>query len=307
VANNSQSGFFSDYNDLYATGSGVLVHWDIDFKDILDWQVDVNLYDLHSIGSTVVNPSWAQPRFVDLSLDDYRIFDLIAGLRATSPTVDAGNPAIDLAQPAGDQNLLVNPGFESGLLGWTVNPGATTQSTGPVPFAGNNYFFAGTAPVGSATQTVDLVAAGFSASQLDAQNLVVVFGGRVRSASENPPDKGQITLTFLDGSGNTLGQDTVQATNVADRWELVGDRMLIPVGTRSVSFSFQSTLVTGTSNNSYLDGAFVEVLSSSVGPDQGGYGNTQTQNAADTATRIALRTPDLYVDSRCRRIPTPST
>ena len=56
VANDSQSGFFSDYNDLFADGTGKLVHWDIDFTDILDWQVDVNQFDLHSVGSTVVNP-----------------------------------------------------------------------------------------------------------------------------------------------------------------------------------------------------------------------------------------------------------
>ena len=38
VADNSRSGFFSDYNDLYTTGNGEIVHYLADFKDILDWQ-----------------------------------------------------------------------------------------------------------------------------------------------------------------------------------------------------------------------------------------------------------------------------
>ena len=33
-------------------------------------------------------------------------------------------------------NLLTNPGFESGLAGWTVTPSGTTQGTGPAPWQG---------------------------------------------------------------------------------------------------------------------------------------------------------------------------
>ena len=32
VANDSTSGYFSDYNDLYATGAGKLVFWTMDFS-----------------------------------------------------------------------------------------------------------------------------------------------------------------------------------------------------------------------------------------------------------------------------------
>ena len=40
IATDSRTGFFSDYNDLYTTGSGLIVsiiwkHWD---PDVLDWQ-----------------------------------------------------------------------------------------------------------------------------------------------------------------------------------------------------------------------------------------------------------------------------
>ncbi len=295
VANNSQAGFFSDFNDLYATGTGKLVFWDISFTDILDWQDDVNLYDLHSIGSTVVNPLWAQPRFVGLGQDDFRVFDMTAGLRFTSPTIATGNPIIDegLANP---QNLLTDPGFENGLTGWSVNPGAATQGANPSPFAGSQYFVAGTSTVGTATQTINLLAAGYSAAQLDSQSLVVIFGGRIRSTDATADATAQLTLTFLDGSNNVLGHDTVPASNVSGRWELVGDRVAIPAGTRSVTYAYQSVLVTGAANDSALDGAFLSVEANSFAPDQGAYGNTTYQTTESTAPRIALHTPDLYVN-----------
>ena len=62
VADDSRSGFFSDYNDLYSTGTGKLFHYFIDFSDILDLQRDVNTFDLHSIGTSAVNPGYARSR-----------------------------------------------------------------------------------------------------------------------------------------------------------------------------------------------------------------------------------------------------
>ncbi len=116
IANDSQTGFFSDFNDLHSSGTGKLVYWTKDFNDILDWQADVARFDLHSIGRTVVNPLWSEPRFVNRAADDYRVFDIIAGQRFSSPTIDSGDPAIDLAVPASRVNLLVNSGFENGLI-----------------------------------------------------------------------------------------------------------------------------------------------------------------------------------------------
>ena len=57
VADNSRSGFFSDYNDLFAVGLAKIVHYLVDFTDILDWQDALNEFDLHSIGTTSVNPT----------------------------------------------------------------------------------------------------------------------------------------------------------------------------------------------------------------------------------------------------------
>ena len=148
--------------DPRATGNWV--YWTKDFTDILDWQADVARFDLHSVGTTVVDPRWSESRFVDRSRDDYRLFDPVAGQRFTSPSIDAGDPLTDLALPSSYENLLANPDFNAGLANWDVHPEAATRAASPAPFAGSEYYFAGTAATGYAEQTIDLVAAGFDPS-----------------------------------------------------------------------------------------------------------------------------------------------
>ena len=86
VATDSQQGFTSDYNNLYTTGSGVLVWWQKPFTDIFDWQVEAD-FDSHSIGYTSPAPTRDDPQFVNPGGDDYH---LAAGL---STSIDSGNPA----------------------------------------------------------------------------------------------------------------------------------------------------------------------------------------------------------------------
>jgi hypothetical protein len=297
VADNSQTGFFSDYNDLHSDGAGKLVHWDIDFTDVLDWQADVDAYDLHSIGRTAVNPRWSQPRFLALGLDDYRIADPWAGLRPSSPTVAAADPLTDLGQPTSTLNLLANPGFEQGLTGWGTNPTATARASNPAPFAGSGYFSSGSTQVGFATQTADPIAlAGVTAAQIDSGTLYAVFGGRVRSAATSPVDQGLITLTFLDASQKEISHDTINAQNLTDRWELLGARITIPAGTRSLTYRFEADRRSSGDDQSFLDGAFLQVVANTVAPDQGAYGDTAPQLVQAPAAHLALRSPDLYTD-----------
>lgn len=298
VANDSTAGFFSDYNDLYATGAGKLVFWTMDFSDILDWQEDVYRFDLHSEGRTVVDPLWAQPRFVGLTLDDYRVFDAAAQQRFTSPTFDTGDPLADQALPAGYQNLLADPGFESGLTGWSVTPSGATLS-GPTPaWEGGSYFFAGPNAVTTLEQTVDLTASGFTPAQIDGLNLSAVFGGRVRTTDKAVRDSGTITLVFLDVNGNVIanGTFTAQAQNTVDRWELVGSRVSIPVGARKARFRFTAVRGSGGTNDSYLDGAFLYVQGDAVVPSLGSFGDSYAEATKATDPRLVLRSPDLYKD-----------
>src|ERR1035438_183438 len=156
VANDSQVGFFSDYNDLYKSGAGKLVYWTQDFLDILDWQDDVARFDLHSIGATVVNPGWANPQFIDIDANNFSVYPTIAALRFTSPTQGASNVLIDQAVPTFEQgqNLLTNPSFESGTTGWTFNlGGSVTSAAAPGAYDGTQYYSPGSVPAGFVQQT----------------------------------------------------------------------------------------------------------------------------------------------------------
>ncbi len=299
VDNDSQSGFFSDYNNLYSTDAGKLVHWidanggiTLDFSDVLDWQQDVHRYDLNSIGTTVVDPNWAKPQFVHAYQGDYTVFAPSAGLRLTSPTIDSADPLSVLDWNRLTTNRLANPGFESGLASWSTNVGAGVRTSSPLSYGGVNYFGPGNDSAGFTQQTLTLASLGTTPVEVDSRDLTVAFGGRVRSGDA---DSGQITIRFLDGVDAEIGSRTAIASNVTDRWELVGDRVAIPSGTRKVVFRFAATQLAGPQTNSYLDDAFVYVLSEDDAVDQGAFGDQALGTPLDRP-RIALRTPDLYVD-----------
>ncbi len=280
VSDNSRTGFYSDYNQLHATGTGTLVHWMKDFTDVLDWQVDVNRYDLHSIGATTVHALGAEPAFVSMARDDFQLWNLVGGLRKTNPSIDGADPRSDVGVPPSFSNLLANPSFESGVTGWTTNVQGTAGAPNGSAFDGAAYFVPGTVATGVAEQTIDLLAAGYAPAQLDAQNLVAVFGGRVRSKAETPVDAGTLTLVFRNASGGIISQQTQDAANASSRWDLVGDRSAIPVGTRQITYRFESIRVTGTTNDVYLDHAFVHLLSEDVSPDQGAFGHVDGELAS---------------------------
>jgi len=295
VDDDSQGSFFSDYNLLHTGDSGTLVHWLFDFDDILDWQEDVHRYDLHSIGRTDVNPQWSRPQFYSQATDDYRVFDLTAGWRFASPTIDAADPLVDNDVFELHTNLLTNAGFEGGLTGWSASVGSEVRDLAPVPFEGESYFYPGQLAYSVLEQTVDLLAAGFSALELDGRDLYALFGARVRSANEAASDEGEITIAFLDGTDSVIEQRTVVTGKVHNRWELIGERALVPIGTRKVRFTYAATRATGPGNDAYLDGASVRLAPETAAADLGALGHMPTDVDHQTA-HLALRWPDLYTD-----------
>ena len=44
---------------------------------------------------------------------------------------------------------------------------------------------------------MDLLAAGYTPAELDGGGLAAVFGGRVRSLTETPADRGELTMIYL--------------------------------------------------------------------------------------------------------------
>lgn len=301
VANDSQTGFFSDYNNLYADQSGRIGYWTRDFVDVLDWQADIARFDLHSIGATVVNPLWAKPQFLDTDFDDFRLFQTTAGLRFTSPDVDAADARLEQATPDFYVNLLTNPGFESGLTGWSASAGAGVKTGSPAAYEGSQYFQAGNVEEGQVQQTVNLLAT-MSIADLDSGDFDLVFGGRLRSAAENPADRGSVVLEFYDTNSNliTLGNGATSisaaALNASDRWELVGGRATIPAGARFAVIRFTADRDTGSSNDAWFDQAYLYAVSEAYVPDLGAYGHGSHEASASADGRIMLRFPDLYTD-----------
>ncbi len=253
-------------------------------------------YDLHSIGATVVNPKWAEPRFVDRAADDYRLYDVVAGLRFTSPDLDASNVLLDQAVPPHYLNLINNSGFETGLNGWTVNNGGAIKTGSPSAYEGSQYFNAGNIEQGFAEQSINLLTAGFTVQQIDSGLLDLAFGGRVRAAAEAPRDAGSVSLIFLDAAGNELRRQDVEALNTADRWELVGARVTAPVGARFAVLRFAADRNSGSSDDVWFDTGFVYQVADSYVANLGAYGAGTHEPATTTAPRIELRFPDMYTD-----------
>jgi hypothetical protein len=310
VANDSRTGFFSDYNLLHATAGGKLVFWGEDFTDLLDWQEDVYRFDLHSLGTTVVHPEWSNPKFLDRGSDDYRLRELAAGQRFSSPARGAADRLADLGRTAvlavgstGPSpigvNLLANPGFEQGLSGWTTHTQADVRSSNPTAHEATGYFAAGNVAVGEARQLIVLAAAGFEPAEIDAGRLVVTFGGRVRSAAEATPDRGEIVLELLDADGAILASVTTGPLTTTDRWALVGDETPLVPGTRSLRYTFTSSRRSGTTSDAYLDAAFVRVASEAYGPDLGAYTTApRSRRWRPGSTPVGPAFPDLHTDWR---------
>ncbi len=298
VGNDAESGFFSNYNDLYFGDAGRLGFWTKDFRDLLDWQADIARFDLNSAGRTVLDGKEGKPRFADLGQNDFRLISTAAGQTSSNQAVGGGDPVGGFDYLHGTPNLLVNPGFENSLQGWTASAGSATRNDAQGPYAGTAYYSAQSTQTGQVHQVVDLVAAGFSAVALDSGALDLAFGGRVYlptfSTFNNTPTF-TLTLIFRDGAGTQISDAaTLPVPPETGRWQRLDSRMAIPVGARSVEYAFSFSSSFFNSNGPSLDDAFVSVIprgaSSNLGPVQ-----PLAQNHA-VANSIALRSPDLYVD-----------
>ena len=114
VATDSQVGFDSDYNNYFATGAGVLVWWQKEFIDLLDWQVEADL-DNHSIGNTLVNPILDNPMFVNAAAGDFH-------LGAGSTSIDAGDFGSAFGDEPGPNGDRINLGAYGGTDMAAVSP-----------------------------------------------------------------------------------------------------------------------------------------------------------------------------------------
>ncbi len=126
VAADSQFGYQSDYNNLFATGAGRVAFQGKDFYDVYDWQVETD-NDLHSIGRTDPAPGLDDPLFVSLADDDYR-------LQPGSTSIDSGDPASDFSLEPEPNGGRVNLGA------YGNTPLATTSESSWLRIASPNFY-----------------------------------------------------------------------------------------------------------------------------------------------------------------------
>lgn len=131
-------------------------------------------------------------------------------------------PSVLLPASLNGLNLLVNPGAETGdLSGWELvaSGGDGWATGGSSPHAGSGAF---ATSYGQCTrrQVIDLVAAGFTVAQLDAQPIVQV-GEWFREHCAGP-DGWSLTVRLLDGAGLVITEQTLSGVTTGPRDDCAG-------------------------------------------------------------------------------------
>jgi hypothetical protein len=161
------------------------------------------------------------------------------------------------------ENLLLNPGAEQGITGWTIiDPPLEATANGDCgtnfdPAAGSFFFTVGglcvdEGPYGEAMQRVDVSDFGAAIDQGQGQ---VIFGGYFRDWTGF--DRPDVWLVAQDQNGANLQITSKLTSSIAD-WVFKQDGLVLPVGTRSVEFHISGTRLAGTDNDSYLDELFLQ-------------------------------------------------
>jgi len=153
-------------------------------------------------------------------------------------------------------NLLVNPGAEDGLDGWTVTEGIAESLTagecnGVNPYEGQRYFAVGglctESDLARMHQDVDVSAA---ADSIDAGAVMAWGSGQLSDWSGS--DIPAMRLIFLDEGSGVLGQTGWFEMPLAT-WTEVDIPTPLPPLTRFVRMELQGTRVSGQDNDSYFD------------------------------------------------------
>ena len=159
-------------------------------------------------------------------------------------------------------NMLINPGAEQGILGWTVSEGYMESldaytCDGIEPHSGEYYFIVGalcnTANYSEAYQEVDVSE---YVDCIDQDLAYVNYGGYLSDWGGS--DYPEMTLAFIDGLGNQITQLEPFGT-YNSFWTLFSEEYPIPAGTRSIQMILMGTRYAGDDNDSYFDDLFLRI------------------------------------------------
>ena len=160
------------------------------------------------------------------------------------------------------ENLLINPGAENGLDGWTVTEGIAESLTageceGVNPFEGQRYFTVGglcdESDLARMHQDVDVSA---YADSIDAGVAVAVGKGQLSDWGGS--DIPAMRLVFLDENSTLLEQTGWFEMPIAS-WTEVAIASPLPPLCRLVRMELQGTRVSGVDNDSYFDGLSLQM------------------------------------------------
>jgi len=165
-------------------------------------------------------------------------------------------------------NLISNPGFENGLDGWSSTDGADIRSWDPVAYEGSQYLYGRNTVTFSVWQDIDLFSQGYTATQIDAGELSVVYGG-VQSGWGTQEDSGTISIRLFDEDMIELGSSSLGAFYSNHTWVSRMGASDLLADTRYIQYHFEGTRVEFSNADAYLDAAYLEVQSISAVPVPG--------------------------------------
>jgi hypothetical protein len=162
-------------------------------------------------------------------------------------------PLLLCATAASAQNLLTNPGAETGSLnGWTPGGDASVRvdsgsfNPGINPFQGSFAFLGGNGAVGTLTQTVSIAGLGASVANVSFWEQGLNQG--------SPSDHGFVSLSFLDGSNTVLQHvDTPVVDSHLGAWQQYSGSFAIPAGTAKIAYTMNFVRSVGSDLDAYID------------------------------------------------------
>ena len=160
-------------------------------------------------------------------------------------------------------NLLSNPGAEAGsIAGWTpggnFTPSVDSGSFDPGinPLTGNFDFYGVSSASDSLTQNISLVGnQGITQAAIDSGLLSANVSFAEQGLNQGPSsDDAQIQLSFLDTSGTAINVFTTpEIDSHLGTWQAYSGSTLIPVGTRSISYSMLFIRHVGSDLDAFVD------------------------------------------------------
>ncbi len=157
-------------------------------------------------------------------------------------------------------NLLLNPGAELDIDGWTVIEGALEslydgECYGISPHSGDKFFAVGGVcednGYGEVYQSIDL---SMYSAEIDEGLAFIHFGGYLSNWGGS--DKPEFFVQFLDILGNNISQ-TESYYTFNSAWTLFDETYSVPVNTREIHFYMLGTRYEGYDNDSYFDDMYL--------------------------------------------------